>query len=118
MGDYVLVRCSEDGGNDTDPPEIAKVERVFPDGRLGVLWAYHPNHQDVPKEFEFGPYEILLSDHKDRVKVECLIGYADVSEDCEDCPRVPKWYWNKRYMAKQKKILLTGRTAKRRRTGA
>lgn len=111
------MRCSDDRGNDANPPEITRVERVLPDGRLGVLWAYHPSHLDVPKKLVFSTYEILLSVHKDTISFECVIGYADVDETCEDCARVVDWCWNKRYKAKQRKILLTGLGAKRRRTG-
>lgn len=56
------MRCDDDRDDEggANLPNIARVEKVYPDGRLQVLWAYHPTHPDVPRELEFGPYEILL----------------------------------------------------------
>jgi len=74
---YVFVRCGDDSDDEegrAKSSEIAKVEKVYPDGRLQVLWAYRPAHLNIPQELEFGPYEILLSDHKDTVQVRCLMG--------------------------------------------
>ena len=114
------MRCGDDGDDEeggAKSPEIAKVEKVYPDGQLRVLWAYHPAHLNVPRELEFGPYEILLSDHKDTVQVRCLRGFAEVEENCESCGCAPHWCWNKRYKARQRKIVVDDRSAKRRRLG-
>ena len=121
-GDYVFVRCG-DGGDDEEEEgganslEIARVEKVCPDGRLRVLWAYHPAHPNVPRDIEFGPYEILLSDHKDTVQVGCLMGFAEVEENCKSCECAPQWCWNKRYKARQRKVVASDRPAKRRSLG-
>ena len=106
------MRC--EGDREAAVREIAKVERIYPNGRLGLLWAYHPVHPHVPREIDFGPYEILLSDHKDTVRVECLMGYVEVEENCKDCERAPHWCWNKQYRAKQRKIVSSSRTTKKR----
>lgn len=113
------MRCDDDGDDEggANLPEIARVEKVYPDGRLRVLWAYHPAHPDVPRELEFGPYEILLSDHKDTVQVGCLMGFAEVEENCESCESALHWCWDKRYKARQRKIVVSDRPAKRRRLG-
>ena len=59
----------------------------------------------MPKEFDFGPYEILLSDHKDTIRVECLMGFAEVEENCKNCKDIPYWCWNMRYRALEGKII-------------
>ena len=117
VGDYVFVRCEDDREDVASWPEIGKVKRICPDDRLGILWAYHHDHPDVPRECDFGPYELLLSDYKDTVKVECLMGFAEVEEELEDCETTQHWCWNKRYKAKQRRIVFRERPGKRRRTG-
>src|SRR4051794_34349939 len=82
VGDYVFVKC-EDDEDDENQPWIAKVEGIYANNQLRVLWTYHPSTIDVPKELEFGPYEILLSDHRDTIAVECLMGFAEVEENCK-----------------------------------
>ncbi|OCK92898.1 uncharacterized protein K441DRAFT_662564 [Cenococcum geophilum 1.58] len=91
--------------------------RSSPNDRLSVLWAYHPSSPEVPKEFNFRRYEILLSDHRDIIKVECLMGFAEVEENCQNCNDAPHWCWNKRFMVIEKKIIPIERQAKRRRLG-
>lgn len=49
---------------------------AFTDGRLAILWTYHPHNLNPANDLEFGPREILLSDHKDVVARGCLIGLA------------------------------------------
>ena len=82
-----------------------------------MLWAYHPSSPEVPKEFNFRRYEILLSDHRDIIKVECLMGFAEVEENCQNCNDAPHWCWNKRFMVIEKKIIPIECQAKRRRLG-
>lgn len=109
------MRCEDDGEGAVQSPEIAKVERINSNGQLGMLWAYHPVHQHVPKDLKFGPYELLLSDHRDTVRVECLMGYVEVEENCKNCEHATHWCWNKRYKAKERKVISSSWTAKRRR---
>jgi len=79
VGDYVFVECEDD--DDEIRPPIARVEKICPYGQLGVLWTYHPSSPEVPKG-SFGRYEILLSDHHDKIKVDSLMGFTEVEENC------------------------------------
>lgn len=49
------------------PPSL-RSQRRFTDGRLAILWTYHPHSLNLANDLEFGPREILLSDHKDVVE--------------------------------------------------
>ena len=82
------MRCDDDGHNEeggANLPEIARVKKIYSDGQLQVLWAYYPAHSDISRELKFSPYKILLSDHKDTVQVECLMGFTEVKKNCESC---------------------------------
>lgn len=102
----------EEGG--VNPPEVARIEKTYPDGRLRVLRRYHHVHAMVPRDFKLGPYEILLSDHKDTVQVGRLMGLAEEEENSGSCGCARHWYWDKR---KQRKIIVSDRPARRRRLG-
>lgn len=114
VGDYVFVEC-EDEDDEIRPP-IARVEKICPYGQLGVLWTYHPSSPEVPKG-SFGRYEILLSDHHDKIKVDSLMGFAEVEENCQNCYDAPHWCWNKRFKILKKIIISNERDTKRRRLG-
>jgi hypothetical protein len=58
----------------TAPPLLRS--ETFTDGRLAILWTYHPHSLNLVNDLEFSPLEILLSDHKDIVARGCLIGLA------------------------------------------
>jgi len=77
------VNCED--YEDEDRPAIAKVTETFTDGRLAILWTYHPHSLNLANDLEFGPREILLSDHKDVVARGCLIGLAVVEDNRGDC---------------------------------
>lgn len=114
VGDYVFVKC--DGEDDEIRPPIAKVDKIYTDGQLGVLWTYHPSSPEVPKG-SFGRYEILLSDHHDTIEVECLMGFAKVEENCQNCYDALDWCWNKRLKVLKRTIIPNEGETKRRRLG-
>ena len=58
----------------TAPPSLRS--ETSTDGRLAILRTYHPHSLNLANDLEFGPREILLSDHKDIVARGCLIGLA------------------------------------------
>ncbi|KAF2193329.1 hypothetical protein K469DRAFT_690934 [Zopfia rhizophila CBS 207.26] len=81
-GDYVIIACDrdEDETECSDLLDIARVEDIRLGGRLGVMWTYRPSYLNVQGGFEFGPFEILFSDHKDIICREVLRGFANVEE--------------------------------------
>ncbi len=60
---------------------------------------------DAARNSDFGLYEILLSDHSDKVETNCLMGFATVEENCTNCKDAKNWCWNKRYRAGTGKII-------------
>jgi hypothetical protein len=105
------------GEEDDDYPWIAKVKKVFSDGRpkLQLLWTYHPYTLGFAAELDFGTREILLSNHEDIIDTDCLMGFTEVEENCKDCKEPEHWCWNKKYNVLTRKI--NSRPTKRRRVG-
>ena len=97
------MNCEDYEGEDR--PAIAKVTGTLTDGRLAILWIYHPHSLNLANDLEFGPREVLLSDHKDVVAKGCLIRLAVVEDNRGDCTSAEHWCWNKRYKAAQRKVI-------------
>ena len=79
----------------SDLLDIVRVKDIRLDGRLGVIWTYHPLYLNMQEGFKFGPFEILFFDHKDIIRREALRGFADIEENYRDCRLAEHWSWNK-----------------------
>jgi hypothetical protein len=117
IGQYVFVKG---GKGNKNYPWIAKIIEIYVQGhpKLGVLWTYHPRHPRIlagTRGVDFGPSEILLSDNEDTVNLRCVIGFAQVEENCENCKEAQHWCWNRRHSTSDRKIISEGRPTKRRR---
>jgi hypothetical protein len=65
---------------------------------------------------DFGPHEILFSDHPDIIGTDTLMGFAAVEEHCKNPKAVDHSCWNKKYSIVTGKITEC-RPTKRRRVG-
>lgn len=130
VGQYVFVKgtdgnddvggCSIKHNNEEERnlTWIGKIQKVYAENppRVRVLWAYDPSTVGTAKVTDFGPYEILLSDHSDTVETDCLMGFATVEENCMNCKDAKNWCWNKRYRAGEGEII-ESRPSKKRKAG-
>ncbi|KAF2806407.1 uncharacterized protein BDZ99DRAFT_573923 [Mytilinidion resinicola] len=81
-GDYIIVACDKDETNERDLPEIARVEKLRPNGHLDITWMYYPSILDLREPVKSAPNEILFSDHKDTISGAVLMGFTEVEENC------------------------------------
>ena len=106
----MVVACENDGssGDDRDAlPEIARVDKIRLDGRLNITWTYHPSHASVPPGPEhgrYGPFELLISDHKSTIVSKVLTGLVDVKEFCGDCLKAESWCWASQFQTYRKRV--------------
>src|SRR4051812_16325391 len=105
IGKFVLELCIRGMRRwRRSPAADSKSGEDLPGWPVGCAMDLPPSSPEVPKG-SFGRYEILLSDHYDKIRVESLMGFAKVEGYCQNCYGAPHWCWNKRFKVFKKIII-------------